>query len=104
MIEKIALYLRQFIHPGQVTELRAFGVGRTLSGWFDGEHRWPGGQYIQCHHHFGPGFRSTSGRPDRAGGSQCGSDQREHCRRQLHAASGCDDYDAARLDIGPRHG
>jgi hypothetical protein len=38
MIEKIALYLRQFIQPGQVTELRAFGVGRTLSGWFDGEH------------------------------------------------------------------
>lgn len=38
MIEKIALYLRQFVALDQVTELRAFGVGRTLSGWFDGEH------------------------------------------------------------------
>ena len=38
MIEKIALYLRQFIALDQVTELRAFGVGRTLSGWFDGDH------------------------------------------------------------------
>jgi hypothetical protein len=38
MIEKIALYLRQFIATDQVTELRAFGVGRTLSGWFDGDH------------------------------------------------------------------
>lgn len=36
--ERILTYLRQFIEPGQVTELRAFGDSGGYSGWFDHDH------------------------------------------------------------------
>lgn len=36
-VERITSYLRLFIQPGQVTELRAFG-DQIYAGWYDGEH------------------------------------------------------------------
>ena len=36
--QQILDYLRLFVQPGQVTELRSFGGGAALAGWFDYDH------------------------------------------------------------------